>query len=182
MKNQLTKLHKQCLVDMPMLIDVMAETINQMHAILGDYYEDYCSLLNNHFIPKSKAKYDVVPNDWVVECFERMPLERSVYVGYTIELCEKKARNPHTFVIEIAYNLDEKEHAIYFLIEDQSKEIDLSGLISDLQSTDEYLYSIEPTRLYVEISVDETLSDEKIHKCSELFKDKILYPIITTLK
>ena len=99
MKTQLTKLHKQCLVDLPMLIDVMAETINQMHAILGDYYEDYCLLLNNHFIPKSKARYDVVPNDWVVECFEKMPLERSVYVGYTIELCETKARNHHTFVI-----------------------------------------------------------------------------------
>lgn len=182
MKKQLTKLHKQCLVDMPMLIDVMAETINQMHAILEDYYEDYCSLLNNLFIPKSKARYDVVLNDWAVECFEKMPLERSVYVGYTIELCEKKARNPHTFVIEIAYNLDEKEHAIYFLIEDQSKEIDLSGLISDLQSTDEYMYGIEPTRLYVEISVDETLNDEKIYKCSELFKDKILYPLINTLK
>lgn len=42
MKNQLTKLHKQCLVDMPMLIDVMAETINQMHAILGDYYDVRC--------------------------------------------------------------------------------------------------------------------------------------------
>ena len=161
MKNQLTKLHKQCLIDMPMLIDVMAETINQMHTILGDYYEDYCSLLNNHFIPKSKAKYDVVPNNWDVECFEKVPLDRSAYIGYTIELCEKKARNPHPFVIEIAYNLDKKEHAIYFLIEDQSKEIDLSGLISDLQSTDEYLYGIEPTRLYVEIPVDETLSDKK---------------------
>lgn len=56
MKNQLTKLHKQCLIDMPMLIDVMAETMNQMHAILGDYYEEYCSLLNNYFIPKSKSR------------------------------------------------------------------------------------------------------------------------------
>ena len=106
MKNQLTKLHKQCLIDMPMLIDVMAETINQMHAILEDYCEDYCSLLNNYFIPKSKSRYDVVPNDCVVECFEKMPLERSAYIGYTVELYEKKVRNPHTFVIEIAYNLD----------------------------------------------------------------------------
>ena len=182
MKNQLTKLHKQCFIDMPMLIDVMAETMNQMHAILEDYYEDYCLLLNNYFIPKSKSRYDVVPNDCVVECFEKMPLERSAYIGYTVELYEKKVRNPHTFVIEIAYNLDGNEHVIYFLIEDQSKDIDLSGLISDLQSTDEYLCGIWPTRLYVEFSVDETLSDEKIYKCSELFKDKILYPIITILK
>ena len=43
------------------------------------------------------------------------------------------------------------------------------------------IYGIEPTRLYVEIPVDETLSEEKIGRCSELFKTEILNPLLTNL-
>lgn len=182
MNLQLTELHKQCLVDMPMLIDVIAETINRMDAILKGYYENYQSLLNNFFIPKSKAKYEVIPCNGYVECFGEMPLDKSVYVGYSIELHEKKARNPQVFLIEIAYNLDKNEHTIYFLIEDRSDEINLSGVIPNWQSTDEYICSTEPTRLYMAIPVDATLTEEKICKCSELFNEKILYPILNSLK
>lgn len=182
MNVKLTDLHKLCLADMPMIIDIIAGTLNRMDDILNVCHENYCTFLNNHFIPRSKAKYSVVPCNEDFQCFNDLPLEKSLLIAYAIELRENKMRNPRIFTIEIVYNLDHREHVVYFSIEDHSKEIDLSGLISDLQSTDEYMYGIEPTRLYVEISVDETLNDEKIYKCSELFKDKILYPIINTLK
>ena len=188
---ELSKLSIKCLENMPMLTDTMATAINELYNALSPYYEDYCEFLNKEIVSDKQGGFKLKKDK--VLFFENLnktlPLTKiNMSFGYAIYLDQNKKINPIALTLFFDYGMD--KNYLYFQLSESSETQLVKSLLKNADFiksksvSQEYQYenSEDEKNVWLQFTIDETLSLEKIKTCSELFKANILMPILNQLK
>lgn len=190
---ELSKLSIKCLENMPMLTDTMAMAINELYNALSPYYEDYCEFLNKEIVSDKRDGFRLnkVKVSFTENFNKTPPLAKiAMSLGWEILLEKNKSINPINFSICFGYEINENQNYLYFDLSEISETLLIKTLLKDRSFvkskpvSQEYQYENSETEkdVWVQFTVDETLSLEKIKTCSELFKTNILMPILNQIK
>ena len=195
--NKLTRLHAECLANMPMMLDVMTNTIEALSELLDpqysrieQYLNDYCKRykLRYHADDLTGQPYVYAFTDTEAQYKKRYlrlrELKPVLLFYYEIPFCGT-GRNNLSFSVQLGYTADETQNVIYFGLEE-------TGSVQCL--TDAWIKKIKPKSTndweiytadgYIEFQItpDDQLTDEKIVRCGEDFKNRILKPLLEQLQ
>lgn len=194
----LSALNTKCLSNMPMLLDSISQTIAKLEKILSPYYD---SLLNDI----NSAGYSILAewNRGTIWGLGHHEKHKTQYLGvnsiypeislyYKLPFEKKRRRNPVKFRIDFGYMSAAQDlNVIYFqlfeisekqkiLVDDFWDEIEQSIPIPD--EWEKGIEDINDNNIYVQFTMDESLSTDKIDDLFNVFKKYILLPTIDKLK
>ena len=190
---ELSKLSIKCLENMPMITGTMVTAVNELHHALSPYYGDYWGFLNEKIVSDKQGGFKIRNGvTGFVEDFKKsLPLTTiNMSMTWEIFLDQNKKTNPKNFGIYFGCDMYENQNILYFQLFETSdtslvKELLKNNrFIKSKNASPDYQYKNyeEEKDVWVEFTIDETLSSEKIKTCSELFKTNILIPILDQLK
>lgn len=184
---------QKTLVGMPVLLDSIVLSVEQLKATFLPIYEDLEKLLNE----KLPAKFQLT--DWergfvylFSDDYKRRYLpnpQAFAEVRYSLEVEQNIKRTPIKFEIQFGYICDDgqvygKQDVIYFQLRDNSERLLDKELLDSLKRNVPSVWRVdfEEDSIWIEFDVDETLSVDKIKQCAEDFKKYILLPVLNKLK
>lgn len=193
--SKLTLLHQKCLGNMPMVLDAVSNTVNGLNDILDIVYGDLESRLEKsrpfaktYTISLEGWKRGVIyafgdENDykrrWLAE------LRPALQIQYLSCFSQNKKRNPRKFELEFGYMCEEEQHVLYFQLFETSDKVEVL--------TDEFCEKLKgevlqewdcgklDNSIYIQFTVDETITETKIHRCKDDFWKYILDPVLNRL-
>lgn len=185
---ELSVLSKKCLSNMPMMVDIISATINNLRFIFTPINEDIKKFLEKllpalgYQIDYTKVEEEVInvlPNDNEGVLFPKIEL------SYAIPFIRTYRNKTYYFFVYWGYQAEEDNNIIYYQLYDDSDSLMLDDTVKDAISEkipEEWKFNQDDRSIWIEFDIDEALSVEKIRKCANDFKDYILNPFIDILK
>lgn len=189
--NEFTKLNVTCLNDMQMLLDGIANTIFKINTVLSIERNKISKYLKEHLPAGFKLE------EWnnEIEVFslddsEDKLLLSDLDITYSTTINKVIKRDSiNCFDLLIGYVSDKRQNVIYIQLFDNSETPILTeGYISELKEniSEEWMCdsddNSEEPNIYIEFSIDDNFTIEKIKNCIQVFKNAILQPIINKLE
>lgn len=188
-------LTQKTLSGMPILLDSIVLSVEQLQEMFLPIYEDLEKLLNGSLPSKFQL------TDWergVIYLFSNDYKRRYLpnpqafaEVRYKLVMEQNLKRAPIKFEISFGYICDDgkvygKQNVVYFQLTDNSERLLNKELLDSLKQgipetwrTD---FSDDSSSIWIEFDVDDTLSTDKINQCTEDFKEHLLKPVLDKLK
>lgn len=194
--NKLTRLHFECLANMPMMLDVMTNTIETLSELLNPQYDRIEEYLTEFFDKHKKLRCQLDESwergtvyaftDHVTRYKKRYLLELipALELYYCIPF-SKTTKNSVSFSVEFGYTADETQNVVYFgLGEMNSAQCLTDAWIKKIKpkSTNDWEIYTEDGYIEFQITPDDQLTDEKIARCGEDFINRILKPLLEQLQ
>lgn len=104
--------------------------------------------------------------------------EKEFGVDYRMKFTQNKKTNPIIFELSFGYIMDKDQNAIYFQLFEHSQ----SSLLKSITFNDKFRFKEEDNSAYIEFTINEDLSLEKIQNLSNSFKQHLLYPFFNQIK
>lgn len=194
--NKLTSLHSECLANMPMMLDVMTNTVEALSELLNPQYDRIEEYLTEFFDKHKKLRCQLDESwergtvyaftDHVTQYKKRYLLELmpALELYYCIPF-SKTTKNSVSFSVEFGYTADETQNVVYFgLGEMNSAQYLTDAWIEKIKTESAGDWEIYTNDGYVEFQIkpDDRLTDEKIARCGEDFINRILKPLLEQLQ
>ena len=194
--NKLTSLHSECLANMPMMLDVMTNTIETLSELLNPQYDRIEEYLTEFFDKHKKLRCQLDESwergtvyaftDHVTRYKKRylQELMPALELYYCIPF-SKTTKNSVSFSVEFGYTADETQNVVYFgLGEMNSAQYLTDAWIEKIKTESAGDWEIYTNDGYVEFQIkpDDQLTDEKIARCGEDFINRILKPLLEQLQ
>ena len=194
--NKLTSLHSECLANMPMMLDVMTNTVEALSELLTPQYDRIEEYLTEFFDKHKKLRCQLDESwergtvyaftDHVTRYKKRYLLELmpALELYYCIPF-SKTTKNSVSFSVEFGYTADETQNVVYFgLGEMNSAQYLTDAWIEKIKTESAGDWEIYTEDGYIEFQItpDDQLMDEKIARCGEDFKNRILKPLLEQLQ
>ena len=194
--NKLTSLHSECLANMPMMLDVMTNTIETLSELLNPQYDRIEEYLTEFFDKHKKLRCQLDESwergtvyaftDHVTRYKKRYLLELmpALELYYCIPF-SKTTKNSVSFSVEFGYTADETQNVVYFgLGETDSAQYLTDEWIEKIKTESAGDWEIYTNNGYIEFQItpDDQLTDEKIARCGEDFINRILKPLLEQLQ
>ena len=194
--NKLTSLHSECLANMPMMLDVMTNTVEALSELLNPQYDRIEEYLTEFFDKHKKLRCQLDESwergtvyaftDHVTRYKKRYLLELmpALELYYCIPF-SKTTKNSVSFSVEFGYTADETQNVVYFgLGETDSVQYLTDEWIEKIKTESEGDWEIYTNNSYIEFQIkpDDQLTDEKIARCGEDFINRILKPLLEQLQ
>lgn len=190
----LSPLNVKCFANMQMILDSLSVSMPKLESLMDPFYDKFEELLKKECFPigyvisdnwKRGTIYALGHNtDYKERYLEEIIPE--IQLLYTIPIEQNKKRNPLKFEIEFGYLCDEEQNTIYFQLFEVSEKI---GIITESFASDlilsipkDWQTGITENSVYVEFTVNENMSKEKINECADIFNRHVLLPFIYKLK
>lgn len=180
---------------MPMLLDSIVLSIEQLKETFLPIYEDLEKLLNENLPSKFQL------TDWeqgVIYLFSddykrRYLPNPQAYaeIRYKLVMEQNLKRAPINFEIQFGYLCDDgkvcsKQNVVYFQLIDNSERLLNKELLDSLKQNTPTTWRMDffddNSSVWIEFDIDETLSVDKVKQCAEDFKQYILQPVLDSLK
>lgn len=200
--NKLTRLHSECLANMPMILDVMTNTIEILSELLELQYEQIEKFLND-YCKRNKLRYhteELTDQPYIYAFTDAEAQYKKRYLrlrelkpvllfGYEIPLYGT-GRNGLSFSVQFGYMAEETQNVIYFGFREIGPKTYLDDKwIDELKTVSKstpgwQIESDDSDDGYVEFQIvaDDQLTDEKIARCGEDFRNHILKPLLEQLQ
>lgn len=184
---ELSELSKKCLFNMPMILDVILSTKDELTKIFTPIFEDMEKFLDKHLpalgyqIDEENieiGEMDVLPNDNDVALFPKLELT------YAVPFIRTFRNKTYYFFVYWGYQAEEGNNIIYYQLYDDSDLLMLDETVKDAISEkipEEWKFNQDDLSIWIEFDIDETLSVEKIKKCANDFKEYVLKPFFSKL-
>ena len=194
--NKLTRLHSECLANMPMMLDVMTNTVEALSELLNPQYDRIEEYLTEFFDKHKKLRCQLNESwdrgtvyaftDHVTRYKNRYLLELipALELYYCIPF-SKTTKNSVSFSVEFGYIADETQNVVYFgLGEMNSAQYLTDAWIEKIKTESAGDWEIYTEDGYIEFQItpDDQLTDEKIVRCGEDFINRILKPLLEQLQ
>lgn len=194
--NKITPLETKCLANMPVVLDTIATTIDTLSEILNPQYDRIEECLTEFFDTHKKLRCQLDENwergtvyaftDHVTQYKKRylQELKPALELYYCIPF-SKTTKNSVSFTVEFGYTADETQNVVYFgLGETDSVQYLTDEWIEKIKTESEGDWEIYTNNSYIEFQIkpDDQLTDEKIARCGEDFKNRILKPLLEQLQ
>ena len=194
--NKLTSLHSECLANMPMMLDVMTNTVEALSELLNPQYDRIEEYLTEFFDKHKKLRCQLDESwergtvyaftDHVTRYKKRYLLESmpALELYYCIPF-SKTTKNSVSFSVEFGYTADETQNVVYFgLGEMNSAQYLTDAWIEKIKTESAGDWEIYTEDGYIEFQItpDDQLMDEKIARCGEDFINRILKPLLEQLQ
>lgn len=185
----LSLLNKKCLANMPMLLDTLTTTMEELRVLFSLIYDSMREFVEeNSFSCTNKRK---IENLSLFTDIPKKPVNLLPYAGITYELnMERKVkRSSLEFEMDFGYLCDDgqvyqKQNAIYFQLFDHSEKLFLENdLLETLKQNAPSVWRTDfsENNIWMEFDVDDIVSIDKINQCAEDFKQYILQPVFNKL-
>ncbi len=194
--NKITPLETKCLANMPVMLDAIATTIDTLSEILNPQYDRIEECLTEFFDKHKRLKFDFedgrefqskyIFTDRFTQYKKRAlrDLTTVLELYYCIPF-GKNVRNGVSFSVQFGYTADETQNVVYFgLGEMNSAQYLTDAWIEKIKTESAGDWEIYTEDGYIEfrITPDDRLTDEKIARCGEDFKNRILKPLLEQLQ
>lgn len=190
----LSLLNKKCLANMPMLLDILTTTLEELKIQLSPIYDSIKELVEEDSFSCTDRKKTENLN-----LFTDNPKHKLVNplpymeIMYELNMEKNSKRSLKKFCIQLGYICDdghvydESQHVIFFqLIDNSEKSFLEQELLDALKQNIPAQWRIIPFEnfdgILMEFDVDDTISADKINRCAEDFKRYILQPVLEELK
>ena len=195
--NKITPLETKCLANMPVVLDTIVTTIDTLSEILNPQYDRIEECLTEFVDKHKKLRCELDKNrergriyaftDHVTQYKKRYLLELmpALELYYCIPF-SKTTKNGVSFYVQFGYYTDgENYNEVYFgLGETDSAQYLTDEWIEKIKTEsagDREIYT-ENSYIEFQITPDDQLTDEKIARCGEDFKNRILKPLLEQLQ
>ena len=194
--NKLTSLHSECLANMPMMLDVMTNTVEALSELLNPQYDRIEEYLTEFFDKHKRLKFDFengrefqskyIFTDRFTQ-YKKGAL-RDLTTVLELYYCipfGKNVRNGVSFSVQFGYTADETQNVVYFgLGETDSVQYLTDAWLEKIKTESAGDWEIYTNNGYIEFQItpDDQLTDEKIVRCGEDFKNRILKPLLEQLQ
>jgi hypothetical protein len=189
----LSPLNVKCLANMQVILESLSVSIAEIKSLVTPYYSEFQELVEKECYPLGYSIPDkgdcgtiYLGHNYNYQETYLEEIEPEIQLRYLLPFEQNKKRNPLKFEIEFGYWCDEEQNVIYFQLFEKSEKIvvitdsfaiDLTTSVPNDWETEGYDNSV-----YVQFTVDENLSKDKITECADVFKKYILLPFISKLK
>lgn len=194
--NKITPLETKCLANMPVVLDAIATTIDTLSEILNPQYDRIEECLTEFFDTHKKLRCQLDESwkrgtvyaftDHVTRYKKRylQELMPALELYYCIPF-SKTTKNGVSFSVEFGYTADETQNVVYFgLGETDSAQYLTDAWLEKIKTESAGDWEIYTEDGYIEFQItpDDQLTDEKIVRCGEDFKNRILKPLLKQLQ
>lgn len=184
---ELSDLSKKCLSNMPMMLDVILSTENELIKIFTPIYEDMKKYIEKELRSTKHYKVDednIEKGELYILTDSDGSLLPRFDLWYNIPFSRTSRGKSYRFEVIWGYLADEEQNVIYYQlldtsdypILDNSVKASILGKIPEGWKCDE-----EEQSIWIEFNIDDTLSVEKIKRCADDFKEYIVKPFISKL-
>lgn len=192
----LSALNTKCLANMPMLLESVCQTITKLGEILFPYF--------NSLEKELKSAGYTISDKWERGTIYALGHQEkhktqwlaiySIYpeikLNYTLPFEKTVGKNLFKFELLFGYICDESQNVIYFQISEISETLLVKNLlescsfIKSKSVSQEFQYGNfeEKKDIWVQFTVDENLSTEKIDDLYNVFKENILLPTLNEIQ
>lgn len=189
----LSLLNRKCLANMPMLLDTLTTTLEELKIQLSPIYDSIKELVEeNSFSCTDRKKVEDL------SLFTDNPKHKLVNplpyteIMYELNMEKDAKRSLKKFCVQFGYICDdghvydESQNVIFFqLIDNSEKSFLEKELLDTLKQNIPTQWRITPFEdfdgILIEFDVDDTVSTDKINQCAEDFKRYILQPVFDKL-
>ena len=194
--NKITPLETKCLANMPVVLEAIATTIDTLSEILNPQYDRIEECLTEFFDTHKKLRCELDENrergrvyaftDCVTQYKKRylQELIPALELVYSIPF-SRTGKNGVSFSVEFGYTADETQNVVYFGL----GEMNSAQYLTDewiekikIESAGDWEIYTEDGYIEFQITPDDQLTDEKIARCGEDFKNRILKPLLEQLQ
>lgn len=196
---KLTQLSKECLQNMPMLIDSICYTTEVVGEILDPYYDKIYEQIQGFLSARKELKYafdernserrviSIFPNETTTGRRKRIAkLDNSVSIFFSLIFFNQRRRNiVNEYIVEFGYLSDSDDNIIYFNLRAGDNNADVSALDDIAIKIEEPLkrwdIQIEDGSIELRITPDQNLTDEIIDECFVDFMESVLNPLLSKI-
>ena len=188
---EISLLSKKCLANMPMLLDVLAMTINNVKEILSPAYNNTKAFLINELTVTGNSCYqfdEKFAMQGLISCLEQES-DNIIYPKLTLTYklpftyCYRKKE--YAFDIGWEYLSNEECNKIQFYLSDVSNACTLMNnvMVRSLleQIPNSWQKGEDENGIYMELTIDASFTEEKFLQCLTDYKEYVLKPFITSL-
>lgn len=187
--NKIEELEIKCLVNMPMMLDVMSNTINTLSEVFNLLFDQIKVIINKSNFKTSDDRWErgtIYPfassDDFNRKKSYYDALKPELELLYKMLFSKKVGRKAVNFTLKFGYMLDGGQNVVYFqLFEDLAgREYINDAFVGDIKPllAENWNFGYDEGDVYIEFAVDETLSEEKIHRLSNDFISIILTKLL----
>ena len=195
--NKITPLETKCLANMPVVLDTIVTTIDTLSEILNPQYDRIEECLTEFFDTHKKLRYQhedgnekgyiYIFTDHIDKIKKRYLFNLSPILDlYYCLNFGKAVKNGVSFYVQFGYYTDgENYNEVYFgLGETDSAQYLTDEWIEKIKTESAGDWEIYTENSYIEFQItpDDQLTDEKIARCGEDFKNRILKPLLEKLQ
>lgn len=196
---KLTQLSKECLQNMPMLIDSICYTTEVVGEMLDPYYDKIYEQLQGFLSVRKELKYafdernserrviSIFPNETTTGRQKRIAkLDNSVSIFFSLIFFSQRRRNiVNEYIVEFGYLSDSDDNIIYFNLRAGDNNADVSALdeiaIKIEESLKRWNIQIKDGSIELRITPDQNLTDEIIDECFVDFMESVLNPLLSKI-
>jgi len=191
----LSALNTKCLANMPMLLESICTTTTKLAKILSPYYDSLKKELEQKgYNITDKVEREAIyvlghNEEYKFRGLSIYYIKPDIMLKYLLSFEKTKRNNPLKFEIEFGYICDESQNVIYFQLFETSEKpkILFDDFLEEREQSipnewEKGIWGETNDNIYVQFSLDETLSEEKINDLFNVFKEHILLPTIKELK
>lgn len=195
--NKITPLETKCLANMPVVLDTIVTTIDTLSEILNPQYDRIEECLTEFFDTHKKLRYQhedgnekgyiYIFTDHIDKIKKRYLFNLSPILDlYYCLNFGKAVKNGVSFYVQFGYYTDgENYNEVYFgLGETDSAQYLTDAWLEKIKTESAGDWEIYTENSYIEFQItpDDQLTDEKIARCGEDFKNRILKPLLEQLQ
>lgn len=196
---KLTQLSKECLQNMPMLIDSICYTTEVVGEMLDPYYDKIYEQIQEFLSVRKELKYafdernserrviSIFPNSTTTGRRKRIAkLDNTVSIFFSLIFFNQRRRNiVNEYIVEFGYLSDSDDNIIYFNLRAGDNNADVSALDEIAIKIEEPLkrwdIQIEDGSIELRITPDQNLTDEIIDNCFVDFMESVLNPLLSKI-
>lgn len=188
---EISLLSKKCLANMPMLLDVLAMTINNVKEILSPAYNNTKAFLINELMATGNSCYqfdEKFAMQGLISCLEQES-DNIIYpkltLTYKLPFTYYYRKKEYAFDAGWEYLSNEECNKIQFYLSDVSKACTLMNnvMVSSLleQIPNSWQKGEDENGIYMELTIDASFTEEKFLQCLTDYKESVLKPFIAYL-
>ena len=190
---ELSLLGKECLINIPMLLDVIAMTVEEMRGMFSPFYNNIKTFLVNELEATGNSCYQFDENkrfikNGIVKCLEQNDNSNAcpqLTISYNLPFTYSCRKKIYAFDAGWEYFASEKCNKIQFYLHDASNTVSIldNVTISNIleQIPDLWQKGEDENGIYMELTIDASFTEEKFLQCLTDFKESVLKPFIAYL-
>ena len=190
---EISLLSKKCLANMPMLLDVLAMTINNVKEILSPAYNNTKAFLINELTVTGNSCYQFDENktyikNGIVKCLEQDDKVQTcpqLTITYNLPFTYSCRKKIYAFDAGWEYLANEKYNKIQFYLYDVSNTFSIldNTTIGNLleQIPNSWQKGEDENGIYMELEIGTSFTEEIFYQCLTDYKEYILKPFIASL-
>lgn len=190
---EISLLSKKCLANMPMLLDVLAMTINNVKEILSPAYNNTKAFLINELETTGNSCFQFDENktyikNGIVKCLEQDDKVQTcpqLTITYNLPFTYSCRKKIYAFDAGWEYLANEKYNKIQFYLYDVSNTFSIldNTTIGNLleQIPNSWQKGEDENGIYMELEIGTSFTEEIFYQCLTDYKEYILKPFIASL-